>query len=95
MNEMTVHKIDPPIVLKNDESFEFSATYPLSADEKVILKKELERKFKCRICGHEKCEYRFNTDSYVCCGCSAMFEHPEKFTEKHVGWETRDPRLGD
>ncbi len=62
---------------------------------KPITKKELEGKFKCRICGHKKCEYRFNTDSYVCSGCSAMFEDPEKFTEKHVVWGTRDPKLGD
>ncbi len=62
---------------------------------KPITKKELEGKFKCRICGHGICEYRFNTDSYVCSNCSAIFEDPEKFTPKHVGWGIRDPKLGD
>ena len=82
MNEMTVHKIDPPIILKKDESFEFTATYPLYPSGKPITKKELEGKFKCRICGHEKCEYRFNTDSYVCSECSVVFEDPIKFSQK-------------
>ncbi len=81
MNEMTVHKIDPPIVLKKNESLEFTATYPLSPNEKVISKKELDKTFKCRICGHEKCEYRFNTGSYVCCGCSVVFEDKKKFSQ--------------
>ncbi len=82
MNEMTVHKIEPPIVLKKDESFEFTATYPHYPSGKPTTKKELGGKFKCRICGHEKCEYRFNIDSYVCSECSVVFEDPIKFSQK-------------
>ena len=64
--------------------FEFKMKYPLSPGEKVISKKELDKTFKCRICGHGKCEYRFNISSYVCSGCSVVFEDQEKFTEKLV-----------
>ncbi len=90
---MTVHKIEPPIVLKKDESLEYTVTCQLSPGEKVISKKELNKKFKCRVCGHDKCEYRFNISSYVCSDCSVVFEDKKKFTVKHVEWGTRDPKL--
>ena len=63
-------------------SFEFTATYPLSTGEMSVSKKELDKKFKCRICGHDKCEFRLNMYAYVCCGCSVVFENIEMFSKQ-------------
>ena len=52
--------------------------------EKVVSKKELNKKFKCPICGHEKCEYRFNMSAYVCSGCSVIFENIEMFSKQKL-----------
>ena len=45
MNGATVHKFDPPIGSEKGNSFEFTATYPLSTGEITVSKKELNKKF--------------------------------------------------
>lgn len=64
----------------------YTPTTPLknlsAPGEKVISKKELEREFICRVCGH--CEYELSlyNGAYVCLGCSVLFKDPAKFTQK-------------
>lgn len=64
----------------------YTPTTPLenlsAPGEKIISKKELDKEFKCRVCGHSEYELSLYVGAYVCLGCSVLFKDPAKFTQK-------------